>query len=81
MTFFYKGKSSYCEDNGILQIYNGDNQDRYKEYLSCVKMLSSLNTTKDLKIIVILKISNSTSLVGSFLSTSAKKAQQPDSCL
>ena len=73
MTFFDKGKSSYCEDNGISQIDNGNNQDSYKEYSSCAKMSSSLSTTKDLEVIVIPKMSNPTSLVGSLSSALANR--------
>ena len=81
LTFFDKGKLSYCEDNGSLKIDNWDNQDSYKKYSFCKNLLSSLNTTKDLEVIVIPKLSNPTSFVGSISSTSAIKAQQSDSCL
>ena len=59
---------------------NGKTQDNYTNNLSCIKILSSITTTKDFELAVITKIDH-TSLFRSILSRLERKTRQSDSFL
>ena len=73
-TFIEKGKLFSCEENGSSTIDNGKIQNSYTNALSCTQISSSVSTTKDFKLAVIIKISPIL-IFGSISYQSEKKTQ------